>query len=116
MTKKEHNVELGKVREKLLDEVEFWKAMTSRSESISAKLREETSVTVSKLRSELDSTAARHNELLASIRRVFKTPEERKDKVAVTLVTLRRILTMRVALRWRGTSQNKVNFESECRH
>lgn len=91
MAVKEHNVPFAKVREERRDEVETWKATTSLSEATLAKLREETSVTVSKLRSERDNAAASHHELLSSFHRVVKAHKERKGKVAETLVKLHKV-------------------------
>lgn len=50
-----------------------------------AKLCEEKSVIVKKLRSERDSSATLHRELLSSIRLVVKPREERMGKVFVKL-------------------------------
>lgn len=59
----------------------MWKATASRSKTTLAKVRDEASVEVSKGRSELNTSAARHHQLLVSICRVVKGYEARKDKV-----------------------------------
>lgn len=46
---------------------------------------------VTKIRSKRDSSAARHHELLASIRRIMEAREKPKDKAADTLVKLRKV-------------------------
>lgn len=50
------------------------------------KVPDETSAEFNKLRSECNSAAVRHHELLASIRRLVKACEECNDKVADTIV------------------------------
>lgn len=74
--------------EEQVERIEAWKAMTSRRKPALAIVRDETAADVIKLHSESDSAAARHHELLASIIRVLKACEERKDKTAGTLVKL----------------------------
>lgn len=56
-----------------------------------SKLCEETSATVDKLRSERDIAASRHHGLLAFIRRIVKTREDRKDVAPGALVKLRKV-------------------------
>lgn len=86
----EQNVALENAREEGLDDVKMWKATTSQGEATLAKVHEETSVEMSKLWRECVAAAARQHKLLASILRVVKTCEERKDKVAGTLMKLRK--------------------------
>lgn len=88
---KEHNVTLAKVQEEQREKDNAWKALTSRREATLTKLHEDKSVEMSKLRSEQDSAATRHRIMLASIRRVAKAREERKNNTADTLVKLRKI-------------------------
>lgn len=87
---REHNVDLAKVRELWWEEVEVWKATTSWSEAALAKVRDETSAEVKRLRFERDIASARHHELLASICDNLKACEERKDNMAGALVKLRK--------------------------
>lgn len=65
--------------------------MTSRRETTIAKVRDKTSGEVNELRTEPDSSAARHHDMLGSIRHVFKTCGERMYKGPDTLAKLRKI-------------------------
>lgn len=85
---KQHNFALARVREERQDEFRVWKASTLWIEVTIAKVSEETSIDMRKLRSESNSTVTRHHELLTSIRRVVKAREVREDKAADTLVKL----------------------------
>lgn len=89
---KEHSVALAKVREEHLNEDEAWKATTSWGKVTLWKVGKLVSVAVSKLRSERESAAARHHNLLASIRLVFKAYDEQKDKAASDLMKLQKHL------------------------
>lgn len=115
LAKKEHNVVFAKIREEHQDEVEAWKATASQSKRTLAELREETSVTASKLRSKCESAAALHHKLFPSIHLVVKACEERKDKAADTLDELRKFTTMGVWIRWKRTWRNGVSFGSKWR-
>lgn len=88
---KEHNVALAKVREEPQVKFEAWKATTSRDKSTSPKVLDKMSVEVSKLRCRRDCVGEFHHELLGSIRRVVRARDELMDKVAETLVKLRKI-------------------------
>lgn len=55
------------------------------------KLQEETSVEVSKKRSECHGAPARHHKLLVSISHIVKARKERKDKAVATLLNLCKI-------------------------
>lgn len=61
------------------------------SEATTVKVRKGTPIEVKQFRSDRDSAAARHHELLASIRRVSKAREEQKQKAAITLMKFRKI-------------------------
>lgn len=67
MATEEHDAAFAKVSEERQEEVEAWKATTSRGEATLVKVFGETSAEVNKLRSERDSAAASHHELLAFI-------------------------------------------------
>lgn len=62
-----------------------------RSQATLAKVRDETLAGAQKWRSELDSAAARHYELLASARRAAKARQDCQDKAPDTLLILHKI-------------------------
>lgn len=88
---KNPSVAFANVPEKWQKQVEAGKAATSQSEKTFAKVSDETSAEVCKLRSKRDNTAARHHKLLASIRRVVMPRKERNDKVSHALLMLHKI-------------------------
>lgn len=71
-----------------------------------AKSSDESSVRGDILRSERDSAATCHHELIASIARVIKASKERKNKAAETLVKFRKTMKTCVRIRWRRTWEN----------
>lgn len=88
---KENSNALARVHEERQDEVKTCKVTTSRNRATLAKVRDESSPEVHKLRSERDGPAARHRKLLASIRLVVKAREQRNGKAADIVVKLRRV-------------------------
>lgn len=76
LAKVDQNIASPKVKGKRQDEFEAWNASISRNEAVLAKLQEETSFTVSKLRTESDSDGERQRKQIASIRRIV-VPREK---------------------------------------
>lgn len=91
LAKVEEKVVLAKVLEERKDKFEALKVTMSQSGATLLMMRNETSSTVDKLRSEGDSALALHKKLLLAIRLMVKSQKERKDKAADTSIKLRKI-------------------------